>query len=146
MPAGHMPPSYSIRVRDREFWNTWVNRGHISHERRCKRWGKWKTWRVASNEPQALAFLEEMRKRHPLSDVGVFYGGKRVEDRLSPHPKVTDRCASHPSDGTHECLVGEMRCAYCGSPCNGCGKFLTAKHMHEAAEGESWRCEECRGF
>ena len=65
--------------------------------------------------------------------------------------KVTDWCGSHPDGGSHECLASEMRCAYCGVrlapyPCNGCGKFLTAKHMHEAAEGESWRCEECRGF
>lgn len=65
--------------------------------------------------------------------------------------KVTDACGVHPEGGTHECLADEMRCAYCGVrlapyPCHGCGKFLTAKHMHEAAEGESWRCEECRGF
>jgi len=60
----------------------------------------------------------------------------------------TDACTSHPERGTHECLADEMRCAYCGIrlapyPCNGCGKFLTAKQMHEAADGEAWRCEEC---
>lgn len=60
----------------------------------------------------------------------------------------TDACASHPEHGTHECLATEMRCAYCGVrlapyPCNGCGKFLTAKQMNDGANGESWRCEEC---
>ena len=68
--------------------------------------------------------------------------------------KVTDPCPSSPgefatSDGAHECLEGEMRCAYCGVrlapyPCHGCGKFLTAKQMHDAGQGEPWRCEECQ--
>ena len=63
--------------------------------------------------------------------------------------KVTERCDQHPTnDETHECMAGEMRCAYCGTrlapyPCHGCGRFLTAKQMHEAAQGEPWRCEEC---
>lgn len=63
--------------------------------------------------------------------------------------KVTEICRSHPDDGEHECLPTEMRCAYCGQrlapyPCNGCGKFLTAKQMHAAsADGENWRCEAC---
>lgn len=44
----------------------------------------------------------------------------------------------------HECMKGEMRCAYCGirltpHTCNGCGKFLKAKEMHD---GET-RCERC---
>lgn len=80
----------------------------------------------------------------------------RLESRIqSPAPvleNVTERCAEHPTAGeAHECLADEMRCAYCGVrlapyPCNGCGKFLNAKHMHEAGQGEPWRCEECRGF
>jgi DNA-directed RNA polymerase subunit RPC12/RpoP len=66
--------------------------------------------------------------------------------------KVTEVCSSHPNfpgeGSTHECLEAEMKCAYCGErlmpyPCHGCGKFLTAKQMHEAGQGESWRCEEC---
>lgn len=68
--------------------------------------------------------------------------------------KVTEVCRSHPGetvDDTHECLPNEMRCAYCGQrlapyPCNGCGRFLTARQMHAAATGlEPWRCEECGG-
>lgn len=60
----------------------------------------------------------------------------------------TERCTAHPEGGTHESLTAEMRCAYCGVrlapyPCNGCGKFLTAKQMHDAANGENWRCEDC---
>jgi len=61
---------------------------------------------------------------------------------------VTAPCRMAPDDteGTHECLAEEMRCAYCGCrlnpyPCNGCGKFLTAERMHE----EIWRCEDCGG-
>lgn len=66
--------------------------------------------------------------------------------------KVTDVCVMHPIDGlgeTHESLAAEMRCAYCGVrlapyPCNGCGRFLTAKQMHEAATTDGiWRCEDC---
>jgi len=66
--------------------------------------------------------------------------------------KVTELCAFHPEypldTATHECLELEMKCAYCAVrlapyPCHGCGKFLTAKQMHEAGQGESWRCEEC---
>jgi hypothetical protein len=77
--------------------------------------------------------------------------------------KITQRCASHPladeaigqldspvaRSRTHECLAAEMRCAYCGVrlapyPCNGCGRFLTAKQMHEAGvDGEPWRCDDC---
>jgi DNA-directed RNA polymerase subunit RPC12/RpoP len=68
---------------------------------------------------------------------------------MSTGNRVTDPCESHPVAGeTHECLPTEMRCAYCGHrldpyPCNGCGKFLTAKQMHAGANGEAWRCEEC---
>jgi DNA-directed RNA polymerase subunit RPC12/RpoP len=74
-----------------------------------------------------------------------------VDERKSGPSLCTDPCTSHPERGTHECLATEMRCAYCGVrlapyPCNGCGKFLNAKHMHEAGQGEPWRCEECRGF
>jgi hypothetical protein len=63
--------------------------------------------------------------------------------------KVTDPCHAHPTRGeTHECLAVEMCCAYCGVrlapyPCHGCGKFLTAKQMHDAGQGENWRCEDC---
>lgn len=71
--------------------------------------------------------------------------------------KVTDPCPASPGefaltydgeDGKHECLENEMRCAYCGErldpyPCRGCGKFLTAKRMHQAANDGIWRCEEC---
>lgn len=68
---------------------------------------------------------------------------------------ITERCPSCPpgggpySDGTHECMPDEMRCAYCGVrlapyPCHGCGKFLNTRQMHEAsAVGENWRCDEC---
>lgn len=72
--------------------------------------------------------------------------GKTVREAPS---LVTQSCPSHPHDvGTHECLAGEMRCAYCGVrlapyPCNGCGRFLTANQMHEAEHGGTWRCEEC---
>jgi DNA-directed RNA polymerase subunit RPC12/RpoP len=63
--------------------------------------------------------------------------------------KVTRACPFHPGCAEHECLASEMRCAYCGVrlapyPCNGCGKFLTAKRMHAASNGENWRCEECQ--
>ena len=72
--------------------------------------------------------------------------------------KITHECPAHPGefaiDGatgarTHECMPDEMRCVYCGErlapyPCNGCGKFLTAKRMHEAGSTDGvWRCEEC---
>lgn len=62
--------------------------------------------------------------------------------------KVTDACSAHPEREMHECMATEMRCVYCGVrlapyPCNGCGRFLTAKQMHDAAAGESWRCEAC---
>lgn len=62
---------------------------------------------------------------------------------------ITESCPSSPTDGEHECLAAEMRCAYCGVRlrpylCHGCNKFLTAKQMHEAScNGENWRCEEC---
>ena len=61
-----------------------------------------------------------------------------------PPVKFAARCPSHPEDGKHECLPAEMRCAYCGHrihsyPCNGCGRFLTAREMHE---NES-RCDRC---
>ena len=67
--------------------------------------------------------------------------------------RVTEQCPASPGEfavdeGRHECLATEMRCAYCGErlapyPCNGCGKFLTAKRMHDAATDGVWRCEEC---
>lgn len=63
---------------------------------------------------------------------------------------ITEVCPAHPTTGgTHESLAGEMRCAYCGKrlapyPCHACGKFLTARRMHEAASGEMpHHCEEC---
>jgi hypothetical protein len=63
---------------------------------------------------------------------------------------ITNVCGMHPTTGaTHECLANEMRCAYCGVrlapyPCHVCGKFLTARRMHEAAAGEMpHHCEEC---
>jgi DNA-directed RNA polymerase subunit RPC12/RpoP len=69
---------------------------------------------------------------------------------MSTLHKVTELCRQHPTDGeTHECMAGEMRCVYCGArlwpyQCNGCGRFLTAKQMHEAATTDGiWRCEEC---
>lgn len=55
-------------------------------------------------------------------------------------------CPSHPEpDGNHECLEKEMRCAYCGEriepyPCNGCGRFLTVKQMHDI---DPARCDKC---
>lgn len=71
-----------------------------------------------------------------------------MTDAIHLHAK----CASHPnapgrpntSEAQHECLRDEMRCAYCGIrlhpyPCNGCGRFLTAREMHE---NES-RCDDC---
>lgn len=68
--------------------------------------------------------------------------------------RITERCPAHPNphvdaiDPSHECLRDEMRCAYCGVrlapyPCHQCGRFLTAKRMHEAALGEPYHCEEC---
>lgn len=61
-----------------------------------------------------------------------------------------DTCPSHPEDGErHECMETEMRCAYCGVrldpyPCNGCGKFLTAREMSGASlSSEGTRCDEC---
>lgn len=62
----------------------------------------------------------------------------------------TQPCSSHPEGGTHECLEAEMRCSYCGVrlapyPCNGCGRFLTAKQMHTAETTDGiWRCEDCQ--
>lgn len=63
---------------------------------------------------------------------------------------ITEICSSHPTAGeTHECMADEMRCAYCGTrlapyPCHACGKFLTAKRMHEAASAEMpHHCTEC---
>ena len=65
---------------------------------------------------------------------------------------ITEICSSYPegkSEG-HECMENERRCVYCGVhlwpyPCHGCGHFLTAKRMHDAATGEapSFRCEGC---
>jgi hypothetical protein len=52
-------------------------------------------------------------------------------------------CASHPEEGSHELMVGEMRCAYCGVKvivtCNGCNKFLS---RGEVDRNES-RCDDC---
>jgi DNA-directed RNA polymerase subunit RPC12/RpoP len=71
---------------------------------------------------------------------------RRAADNEPVH--FAHNCPSHPSalsrSSSHECLRDEMRCAYCGHrihpyPCNGCGKFLTAREMHE---NES-RCDEC---
>lgn len=55
------------------------------------------------------------------------------------------KCESHPNDGNHECMIGELTCVYCGVPlhqarCNGCERFLSIAEMHE---GET-RCENCR--
>lgn len=57
-----------------------------------------------------------------------------------------DRCAAAP-DGAgpeHECMIDELRCAYCGERiapcgCNGCGQFLAAARLNEG----SYRCEAC---
>ena len=67
------------------------------------------------------------------------------DDRGEPMAHVWARCPSHPNDmGTHECMVGEVRCVYCAVPlhpikCNGCGKFMS---LAEVEKYES-RCAEC---
>lgn len=114
-----------------------------------------------------------MRRRHDDLHFPMQGRGKRAprkgggsERLVLDAVKATDLCPCHPAEvdraaanypgtaiapATHECMATEMRCVYCGvrlqpHPCNGCGKFLNTKHMHEAGQGESWRCEECRGF
>jgi len=71
---------------------------------------------------------------------------------------ATEICPAHPGefappdtnsdDRSHACMADEMRCAYCGVrlapyPCHACGKFLTARRMHEAGSGAIPHCEEC---
>lgn len=73
-------------------------------------------------------------------------------------PRLHDPCPAHPGEfaldpsdenRSHACMADEMRCAYCGVrlapyPCHACGKFMTARRMHEAAAGEiPHHCEEC---
>jgi len=82
--------------------------------------------------------------------------------QLARMAKATDECPAHPgefaagadnaapADRSHECLADEMRCAYCSErlapyQCHGCGKFLSAKRMHQAATDGVWRCDECGG-
>ncbi len=75
---------------------------------------------------------------------------KRKEDHKGV--RWLDPCSSHPEGDAHrgehhECLAGEMRCAYCGQridpyPCHNCGKFMTAETM--ADDDNTHRCEDCR--
>lgn len=122
MPNGHMGPSYSIRVRDRVQWNTWVNRGDISHQRRVTRWGAWKTWRVARDAATAIGLFADMRKKHPLSDVGVFFGGKRL-GCLAMCPVCRMRFPdSEPGDYTPNHGNGD-------EPCDGVGELLAGSRL-----------------
>jgi DNA-directed RNA polymerase subunit RPC12/RpoP len=112
--------------------------------------------RSSEKQDRAFALRVAIKKIDAFRDVQARerddrQGGEPWVERLNAPSLCTDPCASHPEGRTHECLATEMRCAYCGVrlapyPCNGCGKFLNAKHMHEASGGEPWRCEECRGF
>lgn len=36
---------------------------------------------------------------------------RRIRQTLA---KITEPCGMHPEGATHECMQGEMRCAYCG--------------------------------
>jgi hypothetical protein len=78
----HAVSSYTIRVRDREQWETTVHKGGdypSKHRRRVTRWGPWKTHRFADTATQAIAQLEAVQKLHPLSDAAVFQNRKRLE-------------------------------------------------------------------
>ncbi len=59
--------------------------------------------------------------------------------------KWGDVCPMHPSESSHECMIDERKCVYCGKTiqpyqCNGCGQFLSTKDMHE----DCARCESCQ--
>lgn len=72
---------YLIKVRDREQWETTVHKGGdypSTHRRRVARWGPWRTHRYLDTARQAREAVDDVRRRNALSDVQIFYGGRRL--------------------------------------------------------------------
>lgn len=76
-------PRYSIRKRDREIAThlVWNRRdGAATGRRQVRRWGRWKTLNNdrCFSESTARELLALFKTWHPLSDVAIFFRGKRL--------------------------------------------------------------------
>jgi hypothetical protein len=82
MTRGHMAPAYWIKVRTRETHEHEIHGGFKrgSGRRRVQRWSKWGSHRSATSAQSAIEHLAIVRKLYPLSEVAVFYAGRRVTD------------------------------------------------------------------